>query len=228
MRKISIIFFIVLVISVSIYSEPAIKFKDKKVDFGVVEEGKTKDIPFEFENVGDSLLVIKKISSSCGCTVAELQKREYGPGEKGIIVALFDSRGYFGPVTKSVTVKTNQPKNSRIRLEFFGEVISERYSRLSITPKSVDFGRTLTGKKYLKIFKLKNPGNTELKILEITHPPEIITECSQYTLKSGEKADLLVKFKPLQAGKHASFIRILTDSRNRFIAIKISARVEEK
>lgn len=227
MKKISVIVFAILVISLSIYSDPTIKFKEKKVDFGVVEEGQTKQVQFEFENVGNSLLVIKNISSSCGCTVAKLQKREYNPGERGTIVARFNSRGYFGPVTKTVTVKTNLQKNSRIRLKFFGEVISKRYSWLRVTPKSVDFGKIVAGKKYLKIFKLKNSGTIDLKILEITHPPEIITEFSQYTLKPGVKADLMIKFKPLRIGKYTTFIRILTDSRNRFTAIKISTDVKE-
>jgi hypothetical protein len=227
MKKISIIGFTVMLLSLYIHSESIIKFKEKKVDFGVVEEGKTKQVQFEFENIGDSLLLIKKISSSCGCTVAKLQKREYKPGEKGTIVARFHSRGYFGPVAKTVTVKTNQKKNSRIRLKFFGEVISERYSRLRVTPKKVDFDKAMIGKKYLKIFKMENSGTINLKILEITHPPEIITEFSQYTLKPGGKADLMIKFKPLRIGKHTSFIRIATDSHNRFTTIKISADVEE-
>lgn len=106
MKKMSIIGFIILVLSLSIYSDATIRFKVKTVNFGEIEIGKIKNIEFEFENIGDSLLVIKKISSSCGCTVAELQKKEYTPGETGTMIIRFNSRGYFGEVTKTLTVNS--------------------------------------------------------------------------------------------------------------------------
>ena len=44
---------------------------------------------FEFTNTGDEAVTIDKITTSCGCTAAELEKKAYAPGESGRINARF-------------------------------------------------------------------------------------------------------------------------------------------
>jgi hypothetical protein len=38
-----------------------------------------------FTNTGRASLKITKIKTTCGCTVTQLEKREYAPGESGTI-----------------------------------------------------------------------------------------------------------------------------------------------
>ncbi|MHC4462388.1 MAG: DUF1573 domain-containing protein [Planctomycetota bacterium] len=40
---------------------------------------------FKFTNTGQALLKIGKIKRTCGCTVFELDRKEYAPGQKGTI-----------------------------------------------------------------------------------------------------------------------------------------------
>ena len=51
---------------------------------------------YAFKNTGSAPVTIKSLRTSCGCTVAQLEKRTYAPGEGGEVVAKFtigDRRG---------------------------------------------------------------------------------------------------------------------------------------
>jgi Protein of unknown function (DUF1573). len=53
-------------------------------------------------------LIISNVSASCGCTVPEVPKKPYAPGETGVIKASFDSnKGQVGHNSKQVTVHAN-------------------------------------------------------------------------------------------------------------------------
>lgn len=62
---------------------------------------------FAFTNTGDTPVSITAITSSCGCTTAELEKKTYAPGESGEIVAKFKIGGRQGLQTKTIQVKTD-------------------------------------------------------------------------------------------------------------------------
>ena len=61
---------------------------------------------FRFTNESDRPAVITRLKSSCGCTVPELEKREYAPGESGEIIAVFKFGHRRGIQHKRVTVLT--------------------------------------------------------------------------------------------------------------------------
>lgn len=62
---------------------------------------------FPFKNSGDDSVTITEISSSCGCTTAELEKKTYAPGESGEIVAKFKIGSRYGLQTKTIQIKTD-------------------------------------------------------------------------------------------------------------------------
>lgn len=115
--------------ALSLQAKAIMLFQERKVDFGKIEWGDIAAIEFGFENTGDSVLVIKKISSACGCVIAGLPKKEFNPGEKGTIKVWFKSRGYHGDVTKRLTVKSNDRRHPRIRLQFSGKVVPRKSAR---------------------------------------------------------------------------------------------------
>ena len=62
---------------------------------------------FAFKNTGSKPITITKIKTSCGCTAAQLQKRDYAPGERGEVLAKFTIAGRRGLHVVSVTVTTD-------------------------------------------------------------------------------------------------------------------------
>lgn len=64
-------------------------------------------VEFPFSNTGDQTVTVGKISSSCGCTVPELSKKHYAPGEKGVLTARFTVGDRQGLQTKTITLATD-------------------------------------------------------------------------------------------------------------------------
>jgi len=66
---------------------PRISFEKTVCDLGDVGQGTKNTCEFKFTNTGsaDGGLKIGKIGRTCGCTVFELDRKEYGPGRTGTI-----------------------------------------------------------------------------------------------------------------------------------------------
>ncbi|MCH6256056.1 DUF1573 domain-containing protein [Puniceicoccaceae bacterium K14] len=62
---------------------------------------------FKFENTSDQPITITSTKTSCGCTVAELAKKDYEAGETGEIKAVFDVGQRVGLQQKQISVHLN-------------------------------------------------------------------------------------------------------------------------
>ena len=90
---------------------PRITFKQKNFDFGVLIEGEKVAHTFKFENTGNADLVITKVSTTCGCTVADYPKDPIPPGGKGKIEVVFNSAGKHGYQHKIIRILANTQPN---------------------------------------------------------------------------------------------------------------------
>ena len=100
-----------------------IEFEDGKTyDFGKMAQRAKVEHDFVFKNVGKDNLILRKIKSSCGCTAVSPKDKVIEPGKSSSIKAIFSSGTRKGRQNKSITVITNDPKNSRIILRLSGEV----------------------------------------------------------------------------------------------------------
>ena len=63
---------------------------------------------FKYENTGKNAVHFKSVHSSCGCTVAQSQKDQVAPGDKGEITATFNIGDRTGTQVKTVTVETDE------------------------------------------------------------------------------------------------------------------------
>ena len=68
---------------------------------------------FSFTNESDQVVTIESVRSSCGCTVPELKKREYAPGESGTIEAIFTFGTRTGLQRKTISVITDEEEPDR-------------------------------------------------------------------------------------------------------------------
>lgn len=62
---------------------------------------------FSFTNDSDEIVTIQSVRSSCGCTVPELEKKKYAPGESGTIEAVFTFGTRTGLQRKTISVVTD-------------------------------------------------------------------------------------------------------------------------
>ncbi len=120
-RILSYISFLI-VFSIEALAIPVISFEETRYDFGDIEQGQKISHIFEFENSGDSELLIQKLSSTCGCTASVISATFLLPGEKGQIEIEIDTRYLKGLIEETVFIYSNNRENPVIRLTLLANV----------------------------------------------------------------------------------------------------------
>ncbi len=131
----------------------SIKFEKLELDFGPVAPSSANDGEFKFSNVGNAKLTISHIQSTCGCTVPELDKKEYLPGESGTIKISFKApAAAAGAILKHIYVISNDAANPRAELAIKGSVAV----KVVADPNSLSlrFDKENAGLKPLKVRSL--------------------------------------------------------------------------
>lgn len=122
---------------------PRITFDSVAKDFGTVYEAKAMTFDFDFKNTGNDDLTITRVSTSCGCTAAKLDKRTFAPGEGELISVTYTPRGN-GRATKYVTILSNDPVEPRKRLSVSAEYIAP----VMLQPQNVQLGLVRSGETH--------------------------------------------------------------------------------
>ncbi len=110
------------VIENKVETPPEICFKTTEYNFAEAKEGDKIPIEFEFENKGQSDLIIKEILSSDESLTTSVEKKTIKAGEKGSIKAIFNTNKKIGAQKIEVTIVNNDPKKPKITLTIKGKV----------------------------------------------------------------------------------------------------------
>ncbi|MBT4868808.1 MAG: DUF1573 domain-containing protein [Polaribacter sp.] len=113
---------VVLFLSFSLNAQE-FKFQEEVIDYGKIDKGSDGAKVFIFKNIGDQPIIIKKIQSSCGCTVPKKPEKPIMPGEDGEIKVSYDTKRV-GGFSKSITIMSNA-KNPRKIIRIKGIVNKE-------------------------------------------------------------------------------------------------------
>jgi hypothetical protein len=99
---------------------PDIALSLEYADLGEVANGEIRTIEVEVLNSGGAPLQIEQISTSCGCTTAEVEPRTIAPGSSAILRITFDSGAhgpdFQGPIRRAVFLSSNDPDEAEIIL----------------------------------------------------------------------------------------------------------------
>jgi hypothetical protein len=85
-------------------------------DFGLVKQGEKQSTTFILKNEGRENLIIYKVKPSCGCTVAELDKKILAPNDEAKLHIIFDTAGKDGFQEKHINIYCNDPKSFNLVL----------------------------------------------------------------------------------------------------------------
>ena len=94
---------------------PRLTLVEPVKDFGTVAKGAKIDYSFVVKNTGTADLEIIAARPACGCTVADFDKI-IKPGASGKVTAHVDTTAFAGPISKSVTLETNDPNTPTAQL----------------------------------------------------------------------------------------------------------------
>jgi len=104
---------------------PRMTFATNEYQFGRVTQGTLVKYVFIVSNAGDQTLIISRVSPGCHCTTAGDWARQVEPGKTGVIPIQFDSGSFFGDVTKTITVASNDKLAPNQTLTLRGKIWKE-------------------------------------------------------------------------------------------------------
>lgn len=156
-------------------NDPILTFDGETKNFGNINDDKPVSHEFKFTNTGKSKLTIASTNGSCGCTVPALAKREYEPGESGVITVQYNPHNRRGKQHTTVTVVSNDPVRASVVLNIESTVIP----MVQIDPPIVNFGTVNKGTSGTQTVTISSriPG---LKVTQVTsNNPKIIAKLNE-------------------------------------------------
>ena len=120
-----------------------ITFESLIYDYGEIGAGTRNSCEFNFKNTGETLLRISKVDAPCGCTVPQLARREYAPGESGILRVIYRPGNSSGTATKRLYVNSNDKAKPRLGLTIKAKVVMKvehKPERLNLLLKGENAG----------------------------------------------------------------------------------------
>jgi hypothetical protein len=138
---------------------PRITFEKVVHDFGEIAPGMKQTCKFRFTNTGNGLLKIKEVERCCGVST-RLDKKEYAPGESGILTVDFHSGSGYRRFTRHLHVDTNDEIMPRVTLTINADIVS----KISCEPETLKL-----------LLEEENAGCPEIKISSRDNKPFSIT-----------------------------------------------------
>lgn len=84
-------------------------WSEMSYDFGNIPDTDMVSHVFKFHNKSDKRVTIQSATGSCGCTVPDLKKKVFEPGESGEMTVTFNPQHRQGPQPKNITVTYSEP-----------------------------------------------------------------------------------------------------------------------
>ncbi len=162
-------------------------------DFGTVARGAKVEHRFTVENIYEEDAHIKSITSSCGCSKAEVTKRTLGTWEKARIVVAMDTRGYRGRKDSTITVVFDLPFPAEVQLHVYANIRGD----VVVQPGAVEFGSVEQGEPARRKLKISYAGRGDWRIEQVECAnPHIEARAVETARETGKVAyELLVKLK---------------------------------
>jgi len=204
---------------------PRIQMQELTFDFGEIYQLAEVTHEFPFTSTGKSTLTIGAITASCGCAVVTPSKKDFAPGEQGIIKVVFNSLRYRDRVSKHIYVDTNDPVTPRVILTMTGVVKVE----LEVTPTGVYTGRLKVGDSIERIVTITPVEVKSFRILEVKSDHPALTAEAQPMADKPGAYQVKIRFGPVEKPERINAkVIIRTDlPHTKELSISVFGRVQE-
>lgn len=120
MKKLTLLAWIVVTLGQAAFGKLVFEEQEIVHEAGMLDE--RAEGVFKFTNEGDQPITITSMKSSCGCTVPQLEKKGYLPGESGEIKAIFTFGARVGTQHKRINIVTDEPAENRYSLSLVTKI----------------------------------------------------------------------------------------------------------
>lgn len=198
------------------------------MDFGRVEEGKVLQGKFQFVNKGKTPLHIREVYASCGCTTTQLPKMMYNPGETATISYSVKTKGFRGPIRKTIEVQFEEENLESLVYVIQATVISE----IEVIPNFIDF-KVLAfnpDTTLIKEIRIRNNGEKLVRITGIKNTYDLLSvKMEKSVIPPGKETTIFLILQPAREEIKDIDIWIETDHPSRSkIMIPVFFRIQGK
>ena len=107
---------------------PKIEITPLSFDFGEIEFGKIVEYAFKVKNTGKEVLEIKRVATSCACTIAKVNKETLEPGQETELTVKYDTAAMGdgphgrGKQERIIYVKSSDPLKPQTEVMIYANV----------------------------------------------------------------------------------------------------------
>jgi hypothetical protein len=190
-----------------LFAQPRIVVEKPVIDKGSIFQGEIKTILIPVFNDGTDTLLVKEVTTSCGCTVAKPSTFAVAPKGAATVEATFNSTGFQGPLTKVVTIRTNDTASPNTSIRILFNVVAEVIPSDNLY--NLWTGNVIIGKSAKKSFTFRNVTNHSIAITGAVSPsPDITVHPLQTLLNPEETGTAEIEVLPTKEGYIQSEFRI--------------------
>ncbi len=183
-------------------------------DFGTVARGAKAEFEFPVEINFKLEVHIASVRSSCGCTTLEITKPRLQTGEKGVILAKYNTRSFLGQRNATITVTMDEPYYAEVQLMVTGYIRSD----VVLHPGSLEFGDVELGTSSEKKLSIDYAGRDDWKIVDVrstnSHFEAVLTEKQRTQDRTTYDLDVRLK-DDAPAGYINEQLLLVTSDQNR-------------
>ncbi|MBX3413662.1 MAG: DUF1573 domain-containing protein [Pirellulales bacterium] len=188
-------------------------------DFGQVETGVLQRHGFIFKNIGQYPLRLRQGTTTCKCTISNIDTEEIAPGKTAVVTLEWEVKGTQDEYRQIASIYTNDPLQRMVKLEVTGR----RQVSLYATPHALTFSKAQDETLTLETTVHATQAGAKIVSLDFTDPKaheqfELAYEpvTPNTAADSAPTSDFLVRAttKPgLPLGAIQQTIRVTTDLR---------------
>lgn len=195
---------------------PNIEAERTEHDFGVIMDTDKQETTFTFTNTGQGTLqILGRPQASCGCTVPDLAKTEYAPGESGSISVTFNPHGKKGDQLQVITLRTNDPDSPEFRFQIKAHV----KSLIQFEPTAAVFTEVLEDKAASQVVTVTGAADDfEVSYVTVNRPRQFdvrvlgVKDLPSAGGATTRVAEVEVTAKPgLPRGRHQATVTVRTN-----------------
>ncbi|MCQ9208476.1 MAG: DUF1573 domain-containing protein [Omnitrophica bacterium] len=158
--------------------DPKIEVLPYSWSFGKIKNTNIKTHIFKVKNIGQKELIIKRVSTSCGCTKASISSKKIAPGSSAKLKVTFDpkQRKASGKIRSDVYIESNDPENPTKIISIFADLGVKIESKSTKKSRKLVLPPLLISAPKISSFELHSriQSNEKIVILDVREENEYL------------------------------------------------------
>jgi hypothetical protein len=150
---------------------PKIQLTQTEYDFGTTSKVQKVEGTIAYQNLGDGVLRVTGIKSTCACTQASLEPDELNPGDAGAVIFSIRPGPSVGDIREQIQIFSNDPHNSPVTLSLRLRIPLV----FEVTPPAVQLGYVKPGSKTNLTFQVRRADGQKLRITKVVSDDPLLT-----------------------------------------------------